>query len=46
MQKKTNKLEETASKTGLKININKTKTMRARDCVSTQCTPGQDMVEA
>ena len=28
MQKKTNKLEETASKTGLKININKTKTMR------------------
>ena len=28
MQMKTNKLEETASKTGLKININKTKSMR------------------
>ena len=28
MQKITNKLEETASKTGLKISINKTKTMR------------------
>ena len=27
-QKKTNKLEETATKTGLKININNTKTMR------------------